>query len=531
MANIAQWVMQMILLATLLLLYAGGQALSAITWMVTDSDTWLISKIDELLSSPHLRSTRYGIVVYSLDRDTTLVEYGPRELLTPASLTKLYYTAAAYATLGPNYVVRTVVATDGLLRNGIVEGNLYLVGHGDCLLTTRDVEALADQLRMLGIHRIQGSIIADATYFDPVTDRQHYSGDTERMENLPPITALGIEGNKLTVIVTRGSGNHIRVQALPTSAAASVRWSSAPFTRPHAPLPSRRRWSRRQRFGDNVLFRQKRRIREKARTIQPVRISSLLRADSIQEIHVFGMPRPNSSISFSVTMLDPPLITAGVFKRCLEASGIAVEGTVRRGSMPASTRELTAWERPVQDLVNLCNKNSDNFIAEHVMKIIGAHCCGNVQCNINAYRTVTLLLDSAGVGGSSCILFDGSGLSRRNKVTVASLIGLLKYCARQPWSHAYFSSLAIAGEDGTLTRRMRQPHLRGNLFAKTGTHRNVSGLAGLARARNGERFLFAALWNGNSVGLYKQLENQLCDLLVSYGSVEKPTTDSDPVNR
>lgn len=142
-----------------------------------------------------------------------------------------------------------------------------------------------------------------------------------------------------------------------------------------------------------------------------------------------------------------------------------------------------------------------------------------------------MLLDSLGVGSSSCLLFDGSGLSRKNKVTVASLIGLLKYCAQQPWSNAFFSTLAIAGEDGTLAKRMRQQTLRGNLFAKTGTHRNVSGLAGIARASNGERFLFAALWNGNSVGLYKQLENQLGELLVSYGSVEKPATDSAPLDR
>lgn len=528
--NIALWVLLRTLSAMFFLNHLVVLASSAAAWMKADSDTWLANKIAELLSSPQLRSTRFGIMVYSLDRDTTLVEYGSREQLTPASLTKLYYTAAAYATMGPDYRIRTVIATDGILRDGTLEGNLYVVGHGDCLLTTRDLEALVDRLQALGIRRIRGSIIADATYFDPVTDRQQYSGDPERMENLPPITALGIEGNKLTVIVTRGGGRRIRVQTLPTSAAVSTHWSNASFTPRQAPPPLRKR-TQRQRYGDKVLFHQHSHMRGKGRTIQPVRISSSMRVDGIQEIQVVGIPQPNSSVSFSVIMLDPPLVAAGAFKRCLEASGITVEGTVRHGSMPPAARELTAWERPLQDFVKLCNKNSDNFIAEHVMKIVGAHCCGNVQCNIHAYRTVAMLLDSLGVGSSSCLLFDGSGLSRKNKVTVASLIGLLKYCAQQPWSNAFFSTLAIAGEDGTLAKRMRQQTLRGNLFAKTGTHRNVSGLAGIARASNGERFLFAALWNGNSVGLYKQLENQLGELLVSYGSVEKPATDSAPLDR
>ncbi|GBD06118.1 D-alanyl-D-alanine carboxypeptidase DacC [bacterium HR20] len=475
--------------------------------------------IAQLLATPQLHATKFGIAVYSLDRDTLIVAHNVHEPLVPASLTKLYYTATAFATMGPRYAIRTVLATDGVLRDGTLEGNLYIIGHGDCLLASADLEALADRLVALGIKRITGAIVADATHFDPITDRQQYSGDAERMENLPPITALGIDGNRFTVIVTRGAGDRVRVHTLPASSGVVVQWAALPkpSSQPAPRIRSKKRI--RQRYGDRIVQHRGRR-RTRAVTIEPVRISSALRTDGVQEIRIVGKPRPNASVSFAVTMLDPPLATAGALERSLAASGIRIEGGIRRGAAPQNARELTAWERPLQDLVTVCNKNSDNFIAEHVMKILGAYCCGNTQCNVHAYRTVTALLDSLGIRSEGCVLFDGSGLSRRNRVTVASLLGLLRYCARQNWGDVFFQSLAIAGCDGTLARRMKGTAADSNLRGKTGTHRNVSGLAGMVRSASGERFLFAVLWNGNSVGLYKRLENQLGELLASFGSVE-----------
>ncbi len=486
--------------------------------------TGLVQQIQDLLATPQLRSTRYGIAVYSLDRDTVFFRRGDSQPLVPASLTKLYYAAAAYATMGPDYKVRTVLATDGTIQNGTLNGNLYVIGHGDCLLTLGDLELLAEKLRTMGVRRIQGNIIADATYFDPVSDRQQYSGDTERMENLPPVTALGIEGNKITVIVSRSTGNRVRVQTVPSGRGLSVEWSALPA--PRAPR-NQKRLKQRQRYGDRIIIlRQKSRHNRRSRGVQPVRITTTLTADGQQHIRVFGAPRTNSSVSFSVLMLNPPLVTAGAFERCLNASGIAFDGQVSTGSAPKQALELTALERPLSALVELCNKNSDNFIAEHVMKILGAYCCGNTACNVHAFRTVTHLLDTIGAGAEGCQLFDGSGLSRRNRVTVASLISLLRHCARQPWGERFFQSLAIAGVDGTLQRRMRRTIAEGNLAGKTGTHRNVSGLAGIVRAVSGERFLFASLWNGNSVGLYKSLENHLGELLAGFNGEMGSTSNS-----
>lgn len=504
---------------------SAGPVSNTIKQITSNSDQLLIEQLEELLASPQLRLTRYGLAVYSLDRDTMIFARGIEQPLVPASLTKLYYTAAAYATMGLAYPIRTIVATDGTIVSGTLNGNVYLIGRGDCLLSTSDLEALAEKLQALGIRRIRGSIVADASYFDPVTDRQEYSGDSERMENLPSITALGVEGNRITVLVSRGAGNRVRTQTIPISSGISVEWSSLPQVKPPVKQPRRR--IRQQRYGDRIVMLPLHRRNPRSRSLQPVRVTSTLGTDGIQRVRVFGMPGTNSSVSFSILMLNPPLVAAGVFARCLTASGIAIEGRVTTGTAPEQAQELVAWERPLSALVERCNKQSDNFIAEHVMKILGAYCCGNTQCNVHAYKAVAQFLDSIGVQTDGFVLNDGSGLSRRNRVTVASLIGLLRHCARQSWGERFFQSLAIAGRDGTLERRMRRTPAENNLCAKTGTHRNVSGLAGIVRAAHGERYLFAALWNGNSVGLYKKLENQLGELLASYDAAS-PRTSTSP---
>ncbi|MBL7998993.1 MAG: D-alanyl-D-alanine carboxypeptidase, partial [Candidatus Kapabacteria bacterium] len=125
-----------------------------------------------------------------------------------------------------------------------------------------------------------------------------------------------------------------------------------------------------------------------------------------------------------------------------------------------------------------------------------------------------------------CQLFDGSGLSRRNKTSPMQQLNLLKYIAQQPFGGVFYSTLSIAGVDGTLGRRMRGTAAESNVHAKTGTHANVSALSGYTRTRDGERIAFSFQWNGNNVGMYKYLENllaiQLSEFSYTSGTAQLP---------
>jgi len=563
----------------------------------------LLSNISTILTTKYLKDTRYGISIYSLDRKKIIFEKNSHEPLTPASTTKLFFTSAAFQTLGSNYHVPTKIYTDGALtKDGTITGNLYICGYGDCLLSVSDVEQLADQLKQLGIKSINGEVIADGSFFDNVTNRKAYSGDAEQMQPLPPITALGINRNLVTVIVSSSGNGSRRIQTIPPSDAfafsdavpdnASVdnitedsendntntvktnqptplkdklipnkaipqksyvapkvvnkKGKSKAISKKVTPkknttIPVKSKSKKRigflvpvknstiaipeyndeQLYGD-LIIKAKTKAKGKGKAtggkqskrgrkarVPKCTVSSYMTADGIQRFSVVGKPPINSTKSFTFEVKNPPLIVAGVLYRSLKANGIQLRGGVKTGVKPSNAKQITQFSRPIFDLISIVNKNSDNYIAEHVMKIVGATCCGNDKCNISAYNTVSAIMDSANIPLDGCMLYDGSGLSRKNKTSASTQVNLLKNINSQPYNGVFYNTMSIAGVDGTLHRRMKNTNAEGNVHAKTGTHSNVSALSGYTRTRDGERIAFSMIWNGWNVGAYKQLENQI----------------------
>ena len=184
----------------------------------------LQSRLQQILTKANLSKAKYSLMVYSMDAHKTYFEKNPYSALTPASTTKLFSTFAAFVTLGGNYGVPTTVYADAPIQNGVINGNLYLVGHGYALLNTTDIEELADQITKSGVKKITGTIYGDGSYFDNLTERHIYSGDHEVVESMPPITALGINRNTVTVMVS--PGNPPNVQTIPPSDAFTINSSA-----------------------------------------------------------------------------------------------------------------------------------------------------------------------------------------------------------------------------------------------------------------------------------------------------------------
>lgn len=254
-----------------------------------------------------------------------------------------------------------------------------------------------------------------------------------------------------------------------------------------------------------------------------ISVTSSLTSNGIQIFNVRGSVGANTTKSFTYELARPALATAGVLYRSLQAEGIVIKGGLREGAAPPNVRTIAEVRRPLVELLRPVNKNSDNFVAEHVMKIVGGYCCGNKQCNVQAFRTVSAILDSASIPHSGCALYDGSGLSRRNKSSAATQLYMLKSISEQPFAEEFESTMSVAGVDGTLRRRMHGTNAVNNLHAKTGTHSSVSALSGYVRTKDGERLCFSIIGNGKSAGVFKYMENamliQLAEFSASEGTV------------
>jgi D-alanyl-D-alanine carboxypeptidase/D-alanyl-D-alanine-endopeptidase (penicillin-binding protein 4) len=447
-------------------------------------------RLDAIFTSPTYRRSASSVMVMSLRTGQTLYARNAEVPLTPASTTKLFSTATAFHLLGPDGSITTDVRTDGFVdAKGTLNGNLYLVGHGDALLTVTDIEQLADHIRRKGIKRISGSVYGDGTFFDSNTERASYSGDGEYVEPLPPITALSMHRNTVTVLVSASASGRVTAQCVPASDAFTIRTSGA-----SAPVATGKR-------------------RRRARGAR-LSVSATATADGQQIFTIAGSPGANRTRSYWYQIKRSDLACAGALAVRLRAEGILIDGTTGVKRAPISAHELASFRRPLVEFASVVNKRSDNYLAEHLFKLAGAQCGEHHNTAERARRAMLETLDSLRVPRAGSQFNDGSGLSRRNRASALTEVRLLKALASGPLAAPYRTTLSVAAYDGTLRGRMHGTAAESNITAKTGTLRSVSALAGYATTADGEPLAFAFISNGG--GGFKSSENAAATLLAGF---------------
>ena len=480
--------------------------------------------------------------VWSITRGTSIYERNHLANLTPASTTKLFTTASVFQLYGAGASVTTDVRYDGTLgSDGTLRGNLYIIGHGDALLSVNDLEELADKVRAAGITRVTGNVYGDGSAFESQSNRAVYSGDFEDVVPLPPIVALNVNRGTIAVVASAGRSGTPSVQIIPASDAVELVVRAKAAVAPSKPQPRKRaargapptskrkpskkrtsskrradvyRFQENERFGDAPPEpRQRRRGR---RTRSHVSASSTLLPNGTQRIAVTGNPGRNATSTVYVNAAKPALFTTGVFVNRLRSGGVTVDGAVLERQAPSNARILAQFRRPLTEIAGVVNKRSDNYIAEHLFKLVGATCGDHTTTSARARRTVLDVLDTLGVQRNGCVFNDGSGLSRRNLVSASTQVQLLRKIHALPWGREYRSTLAIAAYDGTIRGRMHGTPAANNVTAKTGTLRNVSSLSGYVTTADGELLAFSFMSNGPAVGTYKQLESLAAATLAAF---------------
>jgi D-alanyl-D-alanine carboxypeptidase/D-alanyl-D-alanine-endopeptidase (penicillin-binding protein 4) len=197
------------------------------------------------------------------------------------------------------------------------------------------------------------------------------------------------------------------------------------------------------------------------------------------------------------------------------AVGVRQVGSLRPGRAPTHGRLLaTVKSPPLRQVLAIMNPASDNFIAETLMKDVGAY--GRAEGSTHAGTAeATELLRARGILAVGDRLVDGSGLSRGNRVSASSMVRLLASAneERASWGDALFRSLEHGGE-GTLRRRLRGPEAP-RVRAKTGYINGVSSLAGVVTSRAGHRFAFAFFMNDWDIGGAQRMQDQLVAALAA----------------
>ncbi len=559
-----------------------------------------------------VKSGHVGILVRSLSTNKQIFALNADKPLTPASTTKVVTTFTALSELGADFKIKTILAAAEKASDGVISGDLFVKGYGDPFLSASEIDALADQLIASGVHQIDGNVVGDGTYFDSKYDRTEYSGDEDEVEDLPPISALSVDNNRFSVVVTapRQAGQALTVQTYPRSSgfdvdndavatAARARRASTPRKgrrradlvtpqdessifrtasyvetsggdelladasgavrrRPAAtakkpaakataapkgkssrksavkvaPAPSKKQTKVAQKTVTKKSSVARKQVEESdeppVRAVAPanagagsLRVAIVGGRDQRQVIKVSGGLLAGRSASYRYEMKNPPLVVAGIVYDRLRSRGVMVKGRAVSGAAPQHFKVLAQQERPLTQVLSNVMKHSNNYLAEYTFKLIGAAAGGHQETARHTIQKITRRMSISQVPFGTCIINDGSGLSRANCLSAAALTGILTATYHdQKVFPTFYQCMSIAGVDGTLRRRMKGTDAEGNVHGKTGTLRNVSALTGYAVTRDGEVVAFAMLMNGGNHGAYRATQDRVAEKIASFSYTE-----------
>ncbi len=423
---------------------------------------------------PPVRRSEAGIVVVRVGDAQPLVAVNADHPLILASTTKLFTSAAALDRLGSSYRFRTRLYRDAEIGpDGVLPGHLVVVGGGDPGLSGRwyDDDPLAvfrpwvQSLARRGLRNVRDGLVLDVSFFDDVQVHPDWPAEQEARWYQAPVSALSYNDN---VVLVRASGG-LR--------------PGAPAILGFDPL------------GPPLLNLISQVVTAVRRTWVGVR-----RDAGSHTVFAAGAVGKNRTWTGDVTVPDPPLYFASALAQVLREGGIQLSAPPTVQTEPASGTLrvlLHSHETPILPVLAVCNKRSQSFFAEQILKTLGAETRGKGTWE-SGRAEVKAFLGSLGLDPSRYELADGSGRAHTNRASAAAYTDFLQALVTR-WSHFedFKGTLAVSGEsDGTLRHRLQTEATRGKVFAKTGNVAGVSTLCGYVTAQSGQTYAFAILLNG-----------------------------------
>ncbi|HVS15889.1 MAG TPA: D-alanyl-D-alanine carboxypeptidase/D-alanyl-D-alanine-endopeptidase [Thermoanaerobaculia bacterium] len=410
--------------------------------------------------------------------DQVLAEENADRLFVPASVHKLVVSVAALHHLGPEHRIVTRVRSTGPMvetagpGGGLRElrGDLVVEAAGDPTWSDalrdgdarRPLRELALQLRAVGVARVTGDVVVDASGFPGRSIPLDWGrGDSALGYGAAP-SALAIDENvvRLSMAPGRAVGDPARLTAPPDLEVVN-----------HTVTVTDARHGK-----GNVDF---------------------LPVWGTATVVVRG-EYPISEPPFVVRLAapDPVERAARALVEELEAAGVEVAGGVRVvTTAPPVDRDAVlaaVSSAPLVELLPLVLADSHNWYAEMLLRQLAWEVSGEGRLDAGLELARVFLEEVVGLEPSSFVLDDGSGLSPSNLVTPRAVVELLRFGLEQPWRQVLLDSLS-SGPKGTLAAWGRTP----KVAAKTGTLRHTQTLAGVLSAGEptAEPIVFAVFLN------------------------------------
>ncbi len=409
----------------------GAEAPPALAGDLTDSLDSILQRASRRADvSVHARDLRTGAVLYDHDGDTAL---------NPASNQKVLTAAVALDLLGPDYTFETRV-----LRSG---RSLILQGEGDPSLDRDDLQAMAvivaDQLDLGDVDRI----IVDDSAFGPERFAPGFSDEGYGAAYEAPSGALSVDFNTVEIRVAPAVG-----ESMPT-----VEVDAA---------------------GAHIEVRNEASVGRRG----SISVRTFAEGDSTVVLVRGNMSRSARPVVVRRRILDPGLHAGTVFAERLAEQWESEALPVERGGTPAESEWVVVnASPPLSEILERGLAYSNNFIAEQVLRTMAWHVYaepGGWDTGADIVRTYWEALGRR----DDAVIENGSGLTRRGRLTAAGLVDVLVAASME--TPSLIEALPASGDPGTMRARLRRAE--GRVRAKTGTLNGVSGLSGILTDASGQ---------------------------------------------
>jgi serine-type D-Ala-D-Ala carboxypeptidase/endopeptidase (penicillin-binding protein 4) len=455
---------------------AATIALLAVSLPVAAADapaSRLPAPVATVLRAQGLPLDGLSVYVHEIGSATPLLEVAADAPRNPASVMKVLTTLAAIEELGPAFSWKTEVYAAAPIRNGRLDGDLYIKGYGDPYLVIEHFWRLLRGLRTAGLQTIAGDLVIDQSYFAPenVGAPEDFDGQGMRAYNVLP-NALLVNFQAVNFrFVPLAAENRLQIIADPLPANVDIE-NRVKLT--HSGCRG---------FG-RALGVQARKSGERERVTFSGSYDSVCGENELFRV-----------------VSEPAPYTHGVFKSLWQEQGGRIEGGVREEPVPAGARLLYAVNSPpLADIVRSINKYSNNVMTRQLLLTLGAERVRVPGTIGKGAMVVRGWLQRRGLHFPELVLENGAGLSREERISARHLGALLFEAWGSPYMPEFLSSLPLGALDGTLRRRFQGTELEGRVHLKTGSLEGVRSMAGYVLDRQGRRVVVVALHNHPRLG-------------------------------